>query len=102
MTVTYPLDFGAGAKDNLRRSKELLGLAVPGYCQCFSMNVTEQKHLSVDLSTTDETLFTMVKVEYHEETSRLRRFFAMRGVKKISYVKVRIKHTVMSPIQMEI
>jgi len=63
---------------------------------------TKVKHLSVDLNTTDETLFTMVKAKYHEETNRLRRFFAMRGVKKISYVKVRIKHTVMSPIQMEI
>lgn len=63
---------------------------------------TKVKHLSVDLNTTDETLFTMVKAKYHEENSRLRRFFAMRGVKKISYVKVRIKHTVMLPIQMEI
>jgi len=45
---------------------------------------TKVKHLSVDLNTTDETLFTMVKAKDHEETSRLRRFFAMRGVKKIS------------------
>lgn len=50
----------------------------------------------------DETLFTMVKAKYHEEISRLRRFFAMRGVKKISYVKVRIAHTVISSVQMEI
>lgn len=57
---------------------------------------TKVEHLSVDLNMSDETLFTMVKAKYHEGISRLRRFFAMRGVKKISYVKVRTAHTVMS------
>ena len=49
---------------------------------------TKVKHLSVDSKTSDEHLFTMVKERYLEETSRIRRFFALRGVKKISYVKV--------------
>ncbi|KAL8692040.1 MAG: hypothetical protein Q9218_002849 [Villophora microphyllina] len=48
---------------------------------------TKVKHLPVDPTMSDETLFTSVKARYHEETSRIRRFFAMRGVKKISYVK---------------
>ncbi|KAL8700081.1 MAG: hypothetical protein Q9201_005644 [Fulgogasparrea decipioides] len=48
---------------------------------------TRVKHLQVDLKTSDEALFTMVKATYHEETSIIRRFFAMRAVKKISYVK---------------
>ena len=51
--------------------------------------VTKVKPLPVSLNTSDETFFTTVKARYHEETSRLRRFFAMRGVKRISYVKVR-------------
>ena len=51
--------------------------------------VTKVEHLLVRLNTSDETLFTTVKARYRGETSRLRRFFAMRGVKKISYVKVR-------------
>ena len=51
--------------------------------------VTKVKHLPVSSNTSDEALFTTVKARYHEETSRLRRFFAMRGVQKISYVKVR-------------
>lgn len=50
----------------------------------------------------DQTLFTIVRAKYLEETSRLRRFFALRGVKKISYVKVRIAHSVIFPLQMEI
>ena len=51
--------------------------------------VTKVKHLPVSSNTSDEALFTTIKARYHEEKSRLRRFFAMRGVKKISYVKVR-------------
>ena len=50
---------------------------------------TKVKHLSVDpADMSDETFFTMVKERYLEETSRIRRFFSLRGVKKISYVKV--------------
>ncbi|KAL8790249.1 MAG: hypothetical protein Q9195_006472 [Heterodermia aff. obscurata] len=48
---------------------------------------TKVKHLSVASDTCDENFFTMVKQRYLEETSRIRRFFALRGVKKISYVK---------------
>ncbi|KAL8708280.1 MAG: hypothetical protein Q9225_007629 [Loekoesia sp. 1 TL-2023] len=48
---------------------------------------TRVRHLPVELTMSDKTLFTSIKTEYHEETSRFRRFFAMRGVKKISYVK---------------
>lgn len=50
----------------------------------------------------DQTLFTIVKARYFEETSRLRRFFALKGVKKISYVKVCISHSVIFSLQMEI
>lgn len=50
------------------------------------------KHLSVDSDTSDENFFTMVKERYLEETSRIRRFVALRGVKKISYVKVWYPH----------
>ena len=39
------------------------------------------------LETSDEELFTMVKAQYFKETSRVRRFLALRGIKKISYVK---------------
>ena len=49
---------------------------------------TKVKHLPVDSNTSDENLFTKVKERYLEEGSRIRRFFALRGVKKISYVKV--------------
>ena len=49
---------------------------------------TKVKHLPVDSNTSDENLFTMVKERYLEETSRIRRFFALRGVTKISCVKV--------------
>ncbi|KAL8664206.1 MAG: hypothetical protein Q9202_003284 [Teloschistes flavicans] len=45
------------------------------------------KHLAVDTETSDESFFTMVKAHYLGETSRIRRFLSMRGVKKISYVK---------------
>ncbi|KAI4200158.1 MAG: hypothetical protein LQ350_004119 [Teloschistes chrysophthalmus] len=48
---------------------------------------TKVKHLAVDTTTSDESLFTMVKAQYLGMTSRARRFLSMRGVKKISYVK---------------
>lgn len=49
---------------------------------------TKVQHLQVDGKMSDETLFTMIKQQYLTQTSRIRRFFALRGVKKISYVKV--------------
>lgn len=48
---------------------------------------TKVKHLPVKLDMSDETLFTTIKARYLEESSRMRRFFALRGVKKISCVK---------------
>ncbi|KAL8835312.1 MAG: hypothetical protein Q9170_003367 [Blastenia crenularia] len=48
---------------------------------------TMVKHLRVDLTTSDKDLFLNIKERYQEATSRTRRFFAMRGVKKISCVK---------------
>lgn len=56
---------------------------------------TTVKHLRVDSTTSDKDLFLDIKTKYHEETSRFRRFFALRGVKKISCVKFR--HAAVEP-----
>ncbi|KAI4167199.1 MAG: hypothetical protein LQ343_007411 [Gyalolechia ehrenbergii] len=48
---------------------------------------TRVKHLRVDQTTSDKDLFVNIKEKYHQETSKVRRFFVMRGVKKISCVK---------------
>ncbi|KAI4113850.1 MAG: hypothetical protein LQ338_008100 [Usnochroma carphineum] len=45
------------------------------------------KHLPVDSKMPDDALFMTFKTQYLNESSRVRRFFAMRAVKKISYVK---------------
>ena len=50
---------------------------------------TKVKHLHVDSKMSDYAFFTLVKSRYYEETSKLKRFLAMRSVAKISYVKVR-------------
>ena len=44
--------------------------------------------MSVQLDMSDESLFIMLKERYFEQTSRIRRIIALRGVKKISCVKV--------------
>ncbi|KAL9002545.1 MAG: hypothetical protein Q9188_004524 [Gyalolechia gomerana] len=48
---------------------------------------TRVNHLRVDQTTSDKDLFVNIKEKYHQETSKVRRFFVMRGVKKISCVK---------------
>lgn len=46
------------------------------------------EHLSVNTALTDLALFELLKKEYFQTKSGVRRLLAMRGVKKISYVKV--------------
>lgn len=76
--------------DHTRTSHEDLSLSKMWILPIFHYERygTKVKHLSVDSDTSDESFFTMVKERYLEDSSRIHRFFALRGVKKISYVKV--------------
>ena len=46
------------------------------------------EHLSVNIDMSDTALFVLIKQRYHKSKSMIRRLLAMRGVKKISFVKV--------------
>lgn len=46
------------------------------------------EHLSVNIDMSDTALFVLIKRRYHKSRSMMRRLLAMRGVKKISFVKV--------------
>ena len=46
------------------------------------------EHLSVNTDMSDTALFVLIKQRYHKSRSMIRRLLAMRGVKKISFVKV--------------
>ena len=53
--------------------------------------VKKVEHLAVDQELSDSAFFVMFKKRYHENKSVMQRLLAMRGVKKISCVKVCVR-----------